>query len=99
MQFALKNRMPVATTTSKTSRVVPIAVTRMSVSSARSLLFPRLASCQGTRTIIAQASARDVSRDAAKREVKGESTRLTIRKGDPSNFALGILGEGGDPTV
>jgi len=96
MQFALKNRMPVATSAStQASRVIaPATVTRMSVSTrARSMLFPRLASSQGARTIVAQASPRDVSVDATKSEVKGQSSRLTIKKGDPSNFALGILGD------
>ena len=94
MQFALKNRMPMASSASKATRVAPVTVARMSVATpARSMFFSRPTSSRGARTIVAQATSRDVSVDASKSEVKGQSSRLNFKKGDPSNYALGILGD------
>ena len=95
--FALTNRAPVASGAANASRGKAASVSRVSVAApARSQglsLVPTLATSQRASTITL-ASSRDVSVDAKGRaEVKGESTRLTIKKGDPSNFALGILGD------
>ena len=62
----------------------PVRATRLSTATlSRTVNVPMLASSQkSSRVIIAQASARDVSIDAAKGAVKGESSRLTIRKVD-----------------
>ncbi len=96
--FALTNRAPVAggATAASRARAVPVPRVSIAAPAARfSCLYsvpPKLATTQRTSTTT-NSTARDVATSAGRTEVKGESTRLSFKKGDPTNFALGILGD------
>ena len=105
---ALMNRAPAANASAKASRsnatssvarnsplaaAVPFGVAVSSNSSAPRSVVARPQRSRSTTVTLA--APRDVSVEAVRRRGPdpGESTRLTIKKGDPNNYALGILGD------